>query len=386
MNTLGIREEQEWDAALAVWLSRFLVASLVSTSLSLGPSANKAAAATGDPFRFIYDQSGRLVAAVTPTDVAKYTYDAVGNITAITRSLATAVAVIEFAPHSGAVGATVTIYGSGFSTTPSQNTVKFNGVTATVTSSTTTQIVATVPAGATSGTINVTAPGGTSTSSASFTVANLAPTITGFSPGIGVRGSSFTVTGTNFDTVPTNNNVRLNSSWAKVTAATATSLTVQVPPATSSGPVSVATVNGKATNADFIVPPGTYTASDVGQSVRIDPGSTGTAAVTTAGKIALVLFSATVGQRISINAAAAQNVGAIDFTIISPDGTNLWGPITSTGSSLYTDVFTVQQSGTQTLLIDPQATLTDSWTVTVYDVPADFSLRSRRRRAVPASR
>src|SRR5205814_2845425 len=132
------------------------------------------------------------------------------------------------------------------------------GVTAAVTSSTTTQVVTTVPAGATSGTINVAAPGGNSTSSASFTVANLAPTITGFTPGTGVRGSSATLTGTNFDTILTNNNVRLNSTWAKVTAATATNLTFQVPPATSSGPITVATVSGKATGADFIVPPGTY--------------------------------------------------------------------------------------------------------------------------------
>src|SRR6266850_2710349 len=106
---------------LTTWLSRALAASLVITSLVLGPS-KPAAAATGDPFRFIYDQSGRLVAAVTPTDVAKYTYDAVGNITAITRTLASAVAVIEFAPHGGAIGTAVTIYGSGFSTNASQTT------------------------------------------------------------------------------------------------------------------------------------------------------------------------------------------------------------------------------------------------------------------------
>src|SRR2546421_6223116 len=162
-----------WRRCIAGWVSRFLVAPLVVSSLTLAAPAKPAAAATGDPFRFIYDQSGRLVAAVTPTDVAKYTYDAVGNITAITRTLASAVAVIEFAPHRGAVGTGVTIYGSGFSPTPSQNTVKFNGVVATVSSSTTTQIVTTVPSGATTGTISVTAPGGTSTSSASFTVANL---------------------------------------------------------------------------------------------------------------------------------------------------------------------------------------------------------------------
>jgi hypothetical protein len=58
-----------WRRRVAPWLSRSLVASLVATSLLVGPG-KPAAAATGDPFRFIYDQSGRLVAAVTPTDVA----------------------------------------------------------------------------------------------------------------------------------------------------------------------------------------------------------------------------------------------------------------------------------------------------------------------------
>jgi len=64
----------------------------------------------------------------------------------------------------------VTISGLLFSSTPSGNTVSFNGVTATVLSSTEMEIVATVPAGATTGPISVTTSGGTATSSASFTV------------------------------------------------------------------------------------------------------------------------------------------------------------------------------------------------------------------------
>ncbi len=45
---------------------------------------------------------------------------------------------------SGPVGTVVTINGTGFSTTASQNTVKFNGVTATVSSATNSQIQVTV--------------------------------------------------------------------------------------------------------------------------------------------------------------------------------------------------------------------------------------------------
>lgn len=73
-------------------------------------------------------------------------------------------------PTSGSVGTQVTITGTNFSSTLAGNTVKFNGVTASVISSTATQIVATVPTGATTGAITVTATGGTATSSTSYTV------------------------------------------------------------------------------------------------------------------------------------------------------------------------------------------------------------------------
>lgn len=78
--------------------------------------------------------------------------------------------ITSFAPISGVVGTTVTITGTNFSTTPANNTVKFNGTQATVASSTATQIVTTVPTGATTGVITVTTAGGTATSSSSFTV------------------------------------------------------------------------------------------------------------------------------------------------------------------------------------------------------------------------
>jgi RHS repeat-associated protein len=355
---------------MSAWLSRWLVAALVVTSLLISPP-EPAAAAAGDPFRFIYDQAGRLVASVTPTDTAIHTYDAVGNITAITRQAATVLTVIEFAPHAGAVGASVTIYGTAFSPTPSLNTVKFNGTTATVISSTTTEIVTTVPAGATTGTISVKVGTTTKTTTATFSVANLAPTITGFTPGNGTNPTPVTITGTNFDPVALNNNVRVNSTFAKVTAASATSLTFQVPPAVASGPITVATVNGKATSNNFIVPPAPYVFADIAQTVQINPGSSAAATIGTAGKIALVLIAGAKGQRISISTTPTQG-GWVDYTILSPDGSTLYAVTTSNGG-IFTDVITLQQTGTQILLIDPQATLTGSWTVNVYDLPADFS-------------
>ena len=82
----------------------------------------------------------------------------------------TAPTITTFSPSSGAVGTSVTITGTNFSSTLSSNTVKFNGITATLSSGTTTQLVAVVPASATTGKISVTTSVGTVNSSADFTI------------------------------------------------------------------------------------------------------------------------------------------------------------------------------------------------------------------------
>ena len=76
--------------------------------------------------------------------------------------------ITGFTPTSGPVGTGVTITGSGFS---GATAVKFHGTDAqSFTVDSGTQINAVVAAGTTSGTISVTTPGGTATSSGSFTL------------------------------------------------------------------------------------------------------------------------------------------------------------------------------------------------------------------------
>ena len=82
----------------------------------------------------------------------------------------TAPTITTFSPSSGAVGTSVTITGTNFSSTLGSNTVKFNGITATLSSGTTTQLVAVVPASATTGKISVTTSVGTVNSSSDFTI------------------------------------------------------------------------------------------------------------------------------------------------------------------------------------------------------------------------
>ncbi|UII29644.1 IPT/TIG domain-containing protein [Fulvivirga ulvae] len=76
-------------------------------------------------------------------------------------------------PAKGEVDDVVTITGSNFSTTASNNTVSFNGVESTVTSATATEIKTTVPAAATTGKITVTVEGmNPATSTSDFVVYN----------------------------------------------------------------------------------------------------------------------------------------------------------------------------------------------------------------------
>jgi hypothetical protein len=77
------------------------------------------------------------------------------------------VAVTGFSPPSGPAGTSVTISGFGFA---DATAVTFNGVSATFVVNSDNSMTAVVPAGATSGPIHVTTPGGTATSSSAFTV------------------------------------------------------------------------------------------------------------------------------------------------------------------------------------------------------------------------
>ncbi|HRY60428.1 MAG TPA: IPT/TIG domain-containing protein [Patescibacteria group bacterium] len=77
--------------------------------------------------------------------------------------------ITTLTPNSGIVGSSVTISGTGFGSVQGTSTVKFNGITATVTSWSATSIVVTVPTGATTGNVIVTTSAGTS-NGISFTV------------------------------------------------------------------------------------------------------------------------------------------------------------------------------------------------------------------------
>jgi YD repeat-containing protein len=120
---------------------------------------------------YVYDPLGRLVGVIDGSgNAAAYQYNNVGNLLSISTTNSSRLSIFGLSPNNGPTNMQVTIYGDGFSTTPSQNTVTFNSQAATVTSSTQTSISTTVPAGVAlgTGTVTVTAPAGSA--SAPFTV------------------------------------------------------------------------------------------------------------------------------------------------------------------------------------------------------------------------
>jgi YD repeat-containing protein len=294
-----------------------------------GPVSNIASATTlagsvASSVTYAYDALGRLLQAnvAANSTVVNYTYDSAGNLTSITSSPVSTLAVDNFSNSEAAPGTTITIVGSGFSTTPSNNTVKFNGTTATVVSATATQLVVTVPTGATTGDISVTTGGKTVTSSNPFDIvaATGAPTITSF-PAISTPGSSIVIVGTGFQTNPGDNAVLIGEKPATVVSATATALTVVVPPSgnatfnTSAGPITVTTPYGTVTSSGSLVTTGLILNGLGTTSVG---GSPVTITTNTNLNYFAELFAGTAGTNLVINGAG----GAIGLTVsvIGPDG------------------------------------------------------------------
>ncbi|GHN00604.1 hypothetical protein WSM22_20930 [Cytophagales bacterium WSM2-2] len=167
--------------------------------------------------------------------------------------------IASITPSSAYPGTDVTITGKNFKTDVNADIVLFAGTVATVTSATSTEIIATVPQGAISGKVFVSIDGNTAVSDTDFTVLQL-HTVASFTPASGVAGTSVTITGTNFSATATDNTVKFNGTTAVVTAATATSLTVTVPLGATTGKISVSINNREASSTtDFTVPLPTIT-------------------------------------------------------------------------------------------------------------------------------
>lgn len=351
--------------------------------LTLGLPAPPAAAITSaNAISYVYDELGRLEAVVDPAaanGIARYNYDGVGNLLSITRQSATATTIIDFHPKTAKRDATVTIYGAGFSSTPSQNTVRFGGsggTQATVSAATTTQLVVTVPtSGTVDGMVYASSPSGAATSSQSFALDTSAPpTVTGFTPTSAASGSTVTISGTGFDaSSPKNNNVFFNGIRAEVTAATSTSLTVLVPPFTTRGKISVQTARGEATSTDdFVVPPLGVAPSNLETVTRTTVGTPTTLSISANGKVSIAMFDGTEGERIFLDITSSTICFAA-MSVRDPYG-QVVGSVTFGCDGGFIDTMTLPVNGTYAVVLSQGGgSSTGSATFTLSNVPADLS-------------
>ena len=144
-------------------------------------------------------------------------------------------------PTSGKVGKAIGILGQGFN---SASGVSFNGTSATFKVSSDTFLTATVPAGATTGIVTVTIPGGNLKSNINFRVP---PTIKSFSPTSGSVGTPVTIKG-----VSLTQTSKVTFGGVKATTVVVnsdTQVTANVPTGAKTGKISITTSGGTATSS-----------------------------------------------------------------------------------------------------------------------------------------
>ncbi len=144
-------------------------------------------------------------------------------------------------PTSGKVGKSIGILGQGFN---SASGVSFNGTSATFKVSSDTFLTATVPAGATTGIVTVTIPGGNLKSNINFRVP---PTIKSFSPTSGSVGTPVTIKG-----VSLTQTSKVTFGGVKATTVVVnsdTQVTANVPTGAKTGKISITTSGGTATSS-----------------------------------------------------------------------------------------------------------------------------------------
>ena len=347
------------------WRSRWAAAAL---GLVLGVVSSVGAWATS----YVYDGAGRLVAVSDDTGAsARYTYDRIGNLLAVDRFAAGQLAVFAFAPARGAAGITVKIKGQGFSTTASQNTVKFNGTSATVSAATATELTTTVPSGATTGPISVTVGTATAASTGSFTVDPGAggPTITSVAPTLVAIGDAVTVTGTRLSPVAGQTSTLLNGLPVATGTLSNTQIVFPAPANVGSGKVSVVTPYGVATSSqDVVVLPAGVAVADIASVKRLTLGAAAQSlSVNTSGKSLAVLYDASLGDFPSLQFSALGDL-SINYSVYSQTNVQLaYGTVTASTPTAHLPK--ASSSATYLVLLSPsQAPAT--WKMAIEKAPS----------------
>jgi RHS repeat-associated protein len=349
---------------------RCLIALILLLSALAAWAAPAEATVPAGAIRFTHDADGRLTGVVEPeAGTALYGWDAVGNLAGVTRHPAGQLSILQLSPERGEVGQSVTIEGTGFSSSPESNTIKFNGTATAVLEATATALTVKVPTGAESGPVTVSTAGeGPVSSSRDFTVGNQSgPSISEISPTIVATGGEFTIHGSHFDGAP-EDLITLNRSESEIVSATESSITVKVPRETLGGRVRVATPDGSTIGPDLFVPPGNAAASSVGDTGRFSIGEPTTTTISKSGTVGLKLFDAEGGEKVAFTLSEATFAGKV--SIWSPRDVQLGGSETSfttSGGGIVEPVI-LPESGTYTVRILGTGEATGSVKLNTYKV------------------
>jgi hypothetical protein len=190
--------------------------------------------------------------------------------------------VFSVTPKVGPIGTQVTVTGAGFGSSQGSSTLVFNGTTATSVSSwSDTQIVATVPTGATSGYVQVVKSGLSSNTDINFAVGTVA--VNSVSPTSVLTGAQFQVNGSGFGTTQGSSTIvfRNGNFVPTIVSWSDTQITATAPAVADRGPI-IVTVAGVQSNTDVnitILGPSissfSPTSGPVGTQVTINGGNFG---------------------------------------------------------------------------------------------------------------
>ncbi len=184
--------------------------------------------------------AGASTGSVVLTTAAGLTVTSPGPLTVVPPP-----AISNVSPANGAAGTSVTISGSNFGPNTTNRNAKFGGKTATIGSWSDTSIAVTVPSGASTGNIVVTAAGGVASNGVPFTIT---PAITSLSPASGAVGFFIFISGSSLGSdIGSVSFNGVNSSFGTVW--NATSIMAQVPVGATSGDLIVTSSGGTTSNA-----------------------------------------------------------------------------------------------------------------------------------------
>lgn len=300
---------------------------------------------------YVNDAAGRLAAVIDPaSNAAVYKYDAVGNILSINQYPATQVSIITVNPNNS-TGTQAQICGTGFSTTLSQNTVSFNGVTGTVLSVSGACLIVAVPANATTGTVTLTTPSGSATSGSPYVVQPPAPTISGFTPAIGDPGTTVTVSGSSLNPVPGATTIGVGNSIIQPNSLTNTQAVFTIPTGVNSGSIRITTPYGSATSAtDFIAAPSAIGAANIVASAQLTVnGNTQSLNISTSNKYGVFVFDAAAGQLLSLQLASLTTNpigGSINYSVYSPANVRIISGSVSAAANMSIPLTIIPTTGT----------------------------------------